>query len=586
MAKVRTVFESDDKDINATLARMHADMQRLIADNRKLASESRQFSVTSQGALGRAISQAATLAGSYLTVQQAIQAAIREHEDLLRRQREASGKQIDVAGLERQFLINLGVSVTDETRRDVQRQLAAISDEVKVPVSSLLPRAAEAVSARGGFSVESALDAVKQSARILPRDTEGGRAIAGGILDVSKLTGSSDALENLGVIVGTQELTRVTNLQQTAKNLIPAAIGISQAGDNVAEALALVSTITGFLAEPEGRLSATGGLKLSSQLQEFLPAEDTFKFITHRGRQVRVPEREGTGLESTVQRLEFLQRPENALLREEFMATASFEERAKPAIRALLDPNSGLLQLVKANVARIPTGDDARQASERLIQGINETNLQQNALLASSMEQATEKLLLDDTEGGTRGTVRDELERALSASGAGWFRRWATLTEFDFSGVRDPRVHAAQLLRGRAESIVDPGFRDLLHTPQQRFEALPEQERERVRILQSLADDLVGRAIPADASQAERDQLLGIARGELGVRDPSLRGRRRFDVQIGTTGFDTALRVRQQQGGLDPFLEAVREGNRLTMEQNELLKQNLDKRVVQPDRHN
>lgn len=473
----------DNKEAIKVVEQLQKRVEQLEAQNRKLNQESKKGADDSTRGWNAAANGAANAIAAYVSLQAAIQVVNRSLQDKIDLENKSAQAQTRVADSQRGFLINLGL-VSKAEQEAANARIQQISKATGASVGSLYASAGAAVSARGDLSINQALDAVAVAARVQPRNAGEQTAVAGGLLDLATLTGSADAKVNLGILAGVGSQARITNLQALSQNLVPGAINVASRGGTPQEALALVSTITSQLKDATGATSATAGIQLANQLAAFLPESDTFKNETRNGRTVRTVNRRGTGLSSTFQRIEALQNDD--LLREQFLGSASFEQKAGSAIEQLLTKGSPLAQLLTSNAAGLPSNAAAAGRADSFIAGLNDSSLQRAANIQSMFAGVTERNYLSNIASGEASLVRQGMLDLDKSLGADFVSRNLQGTEryMRLLGSSDPAGVAIAELEGRAEGLTNPV------DAQNNLRTVTDSERERATLLREIVAEL------------------------------------------------------------------------------------------------
>ncbi len=157
-------------------------------------------------------------------------------------------------------------------REDFIKRIGKISERTGVSEKDLYVRSQEALSARGDLPVSRALEAVEASAEMERRDTQAGKALAGGALDIEKVM-PVKGREALGYLQYWTEKARLTDLGDVSQSLAPALTAAIGSGSSPNAAGAAWAAITQSAVDPTGRRSKTAGIQLFAQLEKFLPAE-------------------------------------------------------------------------------------------------------------------------------------------------------------------------------------------------------------------------------------------------------------------------------------------------------------------------
>lgn len=218
----------------------------------------------------------------------------------------------------------------------------------EVPVN--LARAS-ALSATGG-DIQASLAAVDIASQFLKDSPTAIPQFAGSLTDLAKVTGTNDALTNLGLLKKVGELSRVVDSNAQAQNIPRALIGMRAMGATTAEASAAFAALTSASADLQGATSGTAGISLAEQLRSFMP--------------------EAASMGAAISALQA--DPEKA---KAFLADASFEKIALgPIEQLLLNPNSEAAKAYRANLAAVPDNTGLRAKGQESLDAfsINELN--------------------------------------------------------------------------------------------------------------------------------------------------------------------------------------------------------------------
>lgn len=277
------------------------------------------------------------MAAGYLTVQTAISgvtAAMQDLEEQRRRSREGTTDQADA---QRNMLRNLGnVSDAEQLQFMSKLQDMALRRSPSGGVKTVYNMTATGLSASGADR-EKTLAAVDMALQFAPDNPEAATSITGALLHMSKATGRSDMLENLGFLKLAGEQAAITDWDKIAQNMSPAIIGATSFGATPQEALALVASITQGSADKMGAESGTAAISLAQQLEKFLPTEDVYGQVAVPGRKGkrRGLVTKGTGLETLGERIQYLQ--ENPLEREKFLENLTLEKKSLGPVMQILE---------------------------------------------------------------------------------------------------------------------------------------------------------------------------------------------------------------------------------------------------------
>lgn len=487
-SKLTQTFTTDDTKLLASYDKILRRQMQVLDATSRIAAESKKESeraraaLDSQGsALGKLFSQVQGIATSWLSVRTAVDLANTEIQRQIDLQAKAKQAQISVADARSSFLRN-AVALSPAERQRAVQTVEEIALRTGVDQRKLFVSAGSALSAAGDRTLDDVLAAVQVAARFVPGESGEPEAVAGGLLDIASLTKTNDAIANLGVLSATQAKARVTTTEETARNLVPAAINVASYGGSPAEALSLVAAMTNAIKDYTGRQSGTSTIRLAQQLGEFfkpgeirkeitealtekpgglgvaqtnpaiaaaldrfvaaekggvpglarLKAGDTaaqVEFLKHNEAlaekfiQQQIEYRTAGGaLQSTASQIGFLQQhPElaNAFFnRDEF--GASFEAKPSKQIQELLtNPQSEIARNFLAFQGVIPTAGEARALGEKALGDVEGDPLARQAQMARRLESLSDRLLTGNIQAGEGGIARESLEKLLQATGLG-----------------------------------------------------------------------------------------------------------------------------------------------------------------------
>jgi len=337
-----------------------------------------------------------------------------------------------------------------------------IAREAKVDEKFVAQAMASALSASGG-NIEAAKAAVRGAAEFLSDKPTEIAGYAGSLLDLAKVTGTSNAETNKGLLLLVGSLSRVVNPQQQAMNIPRSLIGQMAFGATPRGAAALFAALTTGSGDITGATSGTGAVSLAQQLEAFLPDRKTL--------QERI-----AALQSS---------PE---LAQQFLAQASFEKTVLGPIRQLLtDPNSPIAKQFRENLARIPAMGELPKISQDLQKRFLLDPLEKNRELKAAFKTMEQGLRVANVPGGEAGVVTEGLRKVLVESGAGWWGTKKLMGEYylrTLVGGQSPHAAAADLLAWRADFLEGHRRPSVLSGPP------TEAEKEQGRLLRQIVEEL------------------------------------------------------------------------------------------------
>lgn len=354
---------------------------------------------------------AKSLLGNFATVAGGITAGvaigIKAITDELRAAQELANKaaatQISVAASRNVVIRNLP-GASDTQINQVLRENAELAAKTGVSEKSINQARASALSASGG-NVAASLKATEIAARFLSDRPDEIGDFAGSLLDLSKVTGVTDARVNLGLLSAVGGLSRITDQRQQATNIPAALIGAREFGFSTAEAASIFSAITTASGDITGAQSGTATIQLAKQLENY-----------------DGPNGELAGL-STGEKLRRLQRDsgEPGGLRDKFFQDASFEAKAYGPIRALLsNSNSEAAKAFEENLRAIPEVSGLGARGDQALAAFSVNPLERRARVQRGLATLEEEALIAADGGFLNDEEVESLRNILnSVTGGG-----------------------------------------------------------------------------------------------------------------------------------------------------------------------
>lgn len=426
--EIKWVVTADDKDIIAAFKRMQKELEKAKQLQKENQDAAAKAAKAQKGGLDDAIVSLGRMAIGWVSVQSAIQLATAEYQNYIDKQNESKQEVLKTADAQMAFFRNLG-NVSSDYAKKIQATIKQIAAANKVPEASVYQVASIARSSQGSLTDEQMFANVGMATRLAPESLSEQTALAGALNASSRLTGSTDPRTNAGLMLGIGEQTRIDNMAQIAKMLIPAATGIKATlgKTSTEEAMAMLTTLTTVSEDETGSTSRTGGMQLAGQLRKF---------------------RKGTDLGDEITALQG-----NEKDREAFLKQASFEVAVRPFIEQLLTPGTQAAELYKQNLGKVPTGARAQSVTDQFFQNVGAAEYQQVAQAGRTVASATDQLKTGDIPGAMRANVREQVLAAMRASGQGSFSGRASAIDYDISTSlhgEDPVLVAERMLGGRA----------------------------------------------------------------------------------------------------------------------------------------
>lgn len=514
MAKSKITVEMDGDE-----AKLFQSFQRVMAGQNATERGYRRVHNTSKQAMQQGISMAKSLAGA-LGITGGVAGAVmilrKEWESMTQAQERSFEATKRVADSQIEALRNAGF-MTAQARQEAEKAIAAMADLTKVPMSDLYQRYSTAVSSGFGLSQATILAAVRESAFLAPESAEKGTAIAGAALGLAQVTGIEDPRKNLALLMAIGQTAKVADIGALSQYAAPAVLGVSAYGDTARQAGALWSALTQGMGDVTGRRASTAAIALAEQLAEALPEKsyvDYKKVIEEdklTGRKLYATVK-GTGLKTTEERLAYMQaHPEAAA---EFFSGASFDTKAKAAVRDLLTGKGFVAGLYGQMLQAIPTPEAAAPLYEQRLAVQRGAPMQVVAEMVRGLQTTQERLQTLDPYKALAGAFRRELETTLADTDMGWLAaKMAT-----FSPEEDPEAYTRQMrasikqryLELKAPKELVPSgslLFDIMH-PKYRERAPSEAERREAEILGNLYRTLGEGIRRLEEEQKESNRLL------------------------------------------------------------------------------
>ena len=301
-----------------------------------------------------------------------------------------------------------------------------------------------AFSARGATNKEQAQEAVTATSaalRYAPElSAQESAFVAGAGIDMSKRFGYTPE-QAIGYVQNVGGLARVTDLPMLAKNVVPAVNNLSQFGNTAQESGSLVAAMTQGIGDKFGEMTGTAAVQLAKQIRD-----------------------RGIG-GSTAEGIQLLQ--EDPKLRKKFLEggtfngksfpKASFEGKADPTVRDLLDKNSFIAKSFKDGIDLIGGAADAQKTYNSII-AENEKITRISRLRRQSSAAADTANIQDDI-GGLAASVRETLNKALDSANISDIRKKALIAEFELrssAGQESPLQAGEAILSRERRRLLNP----------------------------------------------------------------------------------------------------------------------------------
>jgi hypothetical protein len=333
------------------------------------------------GGLGTKVAGAATGFATMGTVITFIKA---EYDALLERQGKSKDANINLAAEQEMLINNLGGA----SGADVAKQISELSVESNIKEANVTKAVNEAMAARGDSSVGDVVKAVGSAAKISKFAPEQLSGLAAATLDTQHQTGLGTD-ESLGFLLQMQGQSRTKGLKELAQNVTPAVGGVMKLGADRQTAGAVLASLSHGMGDSTGAMAGTSGIQLAKQLREFSGGQDMGKAIAA-----------------------LQQDPEQ---RKKFLAGASFEAKALPAVEGLL---SGRGQVAKDYAAsRVKLAGNPLDALQQSIDERKSFGTIGVAELDQAMGNKSDQIKINDKQGAVSSIVRDRLKELRDTMG-------------------------------------------------------------------------------------------------------------------------------------------------------------------------
>lgn len=447
------------REINRSAMEIEKLKQRL----REVKSEGKSAGDSAEDAFGRKMVTAAKSFATALIGAGGVATGLRlvkeEIGAIIDLQREMGDAQVRTASAAQDMVRNMS-GMSRQHIEMARRASEQIAKDTGVAQDHVFRSMASALSA-SGQNLPLSIAAVRQSSRFLADRPEAIPGFAGSLIDLSKVTGTQDALINQGFLQQVGALSRVVEPAQQAKNIPRALIGAQAFGATAQEGAALFAALTSAGGDITGETTATGTVSLAEQLRSFFRDQGALGKEKRGKTEASIGEalsaRMGRDL-TTGERIGFLQ--QNAAFRERFLAESSFEKTvAGPVEQLLSDPTSYAAQQFRANMGKLggpaQWGAMARQSlADRMLIPQEPVAGMQRTLAAMADEN-----LQRDQAGALTGVTRGGLQDVLRTAGVGWIPRQMSRAAFNWRTLgrgEDPGSAAGDILEAHASRLTDP----------------------------------------------------------------------------------------------------------------------------------
>ncbi|MBL8815271.1 MAG: hypothetical protein JNL58_04520 [Planctomyces sp.] len=251
-----------------------------------------------------------------------------EYDALIERQGRSRDKNLDLGKEQEALIENLG----GEDAGKLFSQIRGLSKGTGIEEDRLTAAMNETLAARGDMSLDSVFKAVETTSKVKKLDPAKIPVMAAATLDVQKQTGMS-AEESLGFLMQLQSQSRVKSLGSLAENVTPGIGAVMEFGADRQTAAGMMAALSHGMGDTTGAQTKTSAIQLARQLEAF------------GGK--------GSDLGQLMKDIQA-----DPQLQEIFLANASFEAAALPAVRSLLGGGKQAQQFAGARsvFAQDPTG--------------------------------------------------------------------------------------------------------------------------------------------------------------------------------------------------------------------------------------
>jgi hypothetical protein len=318
--------------------------------------------------------------------------------------------------------------------------------------------------------------------------------LVGASIDISKATGSKDALSNLGLIKRIQEQSRITDIGKIAKTAPGVLIALKEGyGDSPGDAAALFAATTQASGDTEGERSATSIISLASQLSEHFPEKDRYQeTLGPNGRMQKKLVARGTGMKSTMERLQYLQtHPKD---QERIIPNLSIEKRSEGAIFSLVKGKGAAFEALKT--AQVPLNEPISSMATDARKQIDAVR-QVGSIAAGNMDRANESVdssLLMNKEKTLGGLFsRETMQKKLEESGMSYWDVGVRGLDYQFESgdnqqkfttIIQRRIDQLRASKSDSPGLIDNNPNDVART--QMADSLQEfvnQQKEMAKVL-------------------------------------------------------------------------------------------------------
>lgn len=433
----------DSKGAEAAFKRLQKENERLNRELGKTAEESVKAQKKGM-AMGQGIaSSIGSAVASVFTLQTALRLVSAEWDNILRKQQKSASTTMTTADAKMSFNRNIG-DVPQAERQWWDKTVMGIARRTGQKAANVYLAAGEASASQGTLNRNQLAANIEMGFRFSPDSREEAQAIAGGLGDLSSLTGSGNTMVNAAAMLAMGKQARVTSLRNINQNLVPGAIGAQGFGGTANESMALATTLTNLMKDTTGATSKTAAISIAGELDKVFGAAP-----------------------SPADHIRKLQ--QNPAMLKQFMGKASIPLEAKIPFQQLATKGSDAAKLFEQNIGGFaPNAGAAEAMVNRFLGGIANDPIQRTAQLARQMEANVANQELADQRGATAGVINGQevdggtrLQNALQRANVGWAQQKASgmLFNAQVAGGKDPAMAAVDILQQRVNVLEGGGIR-------------------------------------------------------------------------------------------------------------------------------
>ena len=314
---------------------------------------------------GKFALQIAGVGSAFAVVIKAVAQLSKEYENLKRRQSEAADAQITTQQARSRAIANAQDKFSTSELDDMVKRLSA---RRRVPVAQIWQGLRSPLSAMGPLSKGQFVDAMDQALRVTKLTGEEPDELAGGILDIQKLSGGTGR-QSAGFLNLFGRAARITDLDAQVSSAAKVTSAAKAFGATLEESAEMAAFLSGMSSDITGKQSTTSGIK-------FMEAAATAEMIPERvsggfGQAPSVKFRRLTGRNFT-ERLVELQEwyaSADAELRKEFASKVPGRAASKGGLLQLIQRTPEAMAAMGSVRSQIPspTSDAAAAAWERVL---------------------------------------------------------------------------------------------------------------------------------------------------------------------------------------------------------------------------